>query len=246
MNPRQVDRLAPSLRPARPPAGTQSWQDLLFVHWEVDPAVLQPLLPAGLELDLWEGRALVGVVPFAMRNIRPSYLPHAFAFNFLEANVRTYVLSPRGEPGVYFLTLEASSLLAVAAARATFGLPYHYARMSMTGQPDRTWRYVSRRPGRQTAALEVQYRAVGDAAPSVAGTLQHFLVERYLLFVSRGQRLRRGQVHHAPYPVQNVQLSHIHAQELLAAVGLPHLANPPVCVHASPGVNVEVFALELA
>ena len=85
-----MDRVAPTRRPAGGNAGTQRWRDLLFLHWEGDVAALRALVPPQLELDLFEGRAYVGVVPFLMRGIRPSWWPGP-AFGFYETNLRTYV-----------------------------------------------------------------------------------------------------------------------------------------------------------
>ena len=50
--------------PARPWVITQTWTDLLFAHWPVPPQTLRTLIPAGLELDTFDGQAWVGVIPF--------------------------------------------------------------------------------------------------------------------------------------------------------------------------------------
>src|SRR4051812_11011254 len=86
MNTRLIDRLSPTLRPAGRVAGFQRWRSLLFLHWPVPVEVLRPLVPAELALDLHDGVAFVGVVPFAMQGVRPRWWPEAFAFNFLETN----------------------------------------------------------------------------------------------------------------------------------------------------------------
>ena len=79
----------------------QRWADLLFLHWSVPPESLRPLLPSGLVLDTFEGRAYVGLVPFTMTGVRPVWFPAVPGLsNFHETNVRTYVLGPDGEPGV--------------------------------------------------------------------------------------------------------------------------------------------------
>ena len=119
--PRAVDRRGPTRRPAGPPQGFHQWRQLLFVHWELDPAVLQATLPAGLQLDTHEGRAFVGLVLFTMMGIRPTRvlppLPGVSAFH--ETNVRTYVLGPDGRPGVWFYSLDAATTVASAKAANT-------------------------------------------------------------------------------------------------------------------------------
>ena len=54
---------------------TQSWHDLLFMHWPIDPRVMRAKVPKSIELDLFDGGAWVGVVPFRMSNIAPRGLP---------------------------------------------------------------------------------------------------------------------------------------------------------------------------
>lgn len=51
------------------------WHDLLFLHWPVSIAALRPLIPSGLTLDTFEGRAWIGVVPFTMAGVHARYLP---------------------------------------------------------------------------------------------------------------------------------------------------------------------------
>jgi uncharacterized protein YqjF (DUF2071 family) len=235
-----IDRLAPSRRPSEPAAGTQKWRDLLFVHWAVPIAALLPLVPKGLEIDVLDGVAFVGVVPFSMHEVRPKYLPRFAAFDFLETNVRTYVLSG-DQPGVFFFSLEAASWLACAAARATFGLPYFPAKMTMRkngGVVD----YETRRRLGGAASSRFRVRVGESMGASAPATLEHFLVERYYLFVDRGGEILRGQVHHRPYPVHRAELLEVH-DELVAAAGIAGPLGAPKHVHWSPGVDVEVFAL---
>ena len=125
-----IDRIAPARRPAETPRGYQNWRNLLFLHWPVEVAQLRPLVPDALQLDLYEGQAFVGVVPFAMEGVRPRWLPPSLAFAFLETNVRTYVVH-NDRPGVFFLSLDAAHSPAVWAARKFWGLPYFRADMEM-------------------------------------------------------------------------------------------------------------------
>jgi hypothetical protein len=220
-------------RPAGSPNGWQNWRDLLFVHWYVSVDALRALVPPALELDLWNGRALVGVVPFAMQDVRPSWLPSAFALDFLETNVRTYVRY-RDRPGVYFHSLDAASLLAVKAARWGWGLPYFHARMSL--QRGDWFEYATERRG---AICKPRYRPGALLGPSAEGTFEYFLLERYLLFSLKGDRVYEGQVEHVPYPAQQVELASLD-ESLIAAAGLAR-EGEPCAVHYAAGVDVEVF-----
>ncbi len=223
-------------RPESRPTGWQNWRDLLFVHWRVPVAALRALVPSQLELDLWEGQAMVGVVPFAMRDVRPAWLPSFMALDFLETNTRTYV-TYRGRPGVYFFSLEAASLLAVKAARWGWGLPYFHADMTMERDGDSIVYESMRRGG--NAEHRVRYRPGKLLGPSAEGTLEYFLLERYLLFSIKKDRVFEGQVEHVPYPAQEVELVSI-SDGLVAAAGLTPEAEP-CAVHYATGVDVEVF-----
>ncbi len=224
-----IDRVAPTRRPTGPAAGFQKWRNLLFVHYALAPDVVRPLVPEGLELDLWEGRIHVGVVPFEMKDIRSSWMPRPTAMNFLETNVRTYV-HHRGEPGVFFFSLEASSWLAVKVARNVWGLPYHHATMS---NGVREYRSTRKSDG---AMLDAKWTLGGDElGPSTLGTYEHFVLERYLLFSKHREGLRKGQVHHVPYPAQRVTL------ERFEQTLFPKAAGEPFAAHFSSGVDVEVF-----
>jgi uncharacterized protein YqjF (DUF2071 family) len=234
-----LDRLTPTRPPeGRRRSGSQRWEDLLFVHWRVDAARMREVVPRELELDLWDGQALVGVVPFVMKDIRLGWMPRGMGLNFLETNLRTYV-HHRGEPGVYFFSLEASSWLAVQAARRGWGLPYFHARMATTVGAER--RYETTRYGNRPVSLRVAY-ALGDAlAPSAPGSFEFFLLERYYLFALQGGRVMKGHVHHVPYPARVARIESLES-DLIAAAGLAGVeTHPPVAVHYSEGVTVDVF-----
>jgi uncharacterized protein YqjF (DUF2071 family) len=181
------------------------WQDLLFAHWRVDPAALRPLVPSGLELDLRNGEAWLGVVPFRMSGVRPRGTPSIPGLSaFPELNLRTYVRGG-GHSGVWFFSLDAASRVAVRVARATFHLPYFDAEMACEVGTDGVVDYRSRRVHRGVvpAELRCRYRPTGGVFRSQPGTLEHWLTERYCLFAAdcRG-RVYRGDIAHEPWPLQ--------------------------------------------
>ena len=244
----EIDRISPTMRPKRTPNGYQRWRDLLFLHWRVDSDVLQRLLPARLQVDCHEGHAYIGVVPFSMEDVRPwRWVPSKLAFQFLECNVRTYVVCD-GRPGVYFFSLDAASRLAVWAARTFWGLPYFNARMAVE-RGSRSGRGIhinyQMHRWRTNEKHSVRYRVGRELGPSSPGTIEHFLLERYLLFVAHKGKLQVGQVHHAPYPACEVNDLHCH-DELAAAAGISGLGNEPDLAHYSHGVDVEIFPLSPA
>ncbi|TWT84664.1 hypothetical protein CA13_61440 [Planctomycetes bacterium CA13] len=236
-----IDRIAPTIRPSGRADGTQRWESLLFCHWELPSDALRSVLPGQLEMDTFEGRAFVGVVPFKMRRIKPRWLPQAFAFNFYETNVRTYVVH-RGRPGVYFFSLDASSRLAVWAARAGWALPYFYSKMNDLRDGDHATYWSERASSGSSATHSVSYSVGEEFGESQPGTLEHFLLERYLLFVERRETIHVGHVHHRPYFVKRATVLKIQ-DGLIAASGLPATGKHPDLAHYCDGVDVEVFGI---
>ena len=240
-----IDRIAPTRRPEGRVAQRQSWLDLSFLHWRIPVEVLRPLVPAALEIDTYEGDAFIGVVPFTMTGVRPLWAPPVPGIsNFHETNVRTYVHHQGRDPGVWFFSLEAASRIAVTIARTFWHLPYHHARMTLEKRGGGV-RYVSerKRPAPLPATCRVSCRPLGEPAAARPGTLEHFLAERYLLYTTAaGGSVRRGAVHHAPYPLQRAEIAECD-ETLIAAAGIARPTEAPIAHHAS-GVDVEIFALE--
>jgi uncharacterized protein len=199
----EVTDLRPWPLPDGPWIMAQTWEDLLFAHWRAPAEELRALLPDGLDLDLYEGEAWIGVVPFRLSGLRARGLPPLpFVSSFLELNTRTYVTAG-GKPGIWFFGLDASSELAVEAARLGYKLPYFRADIRAE------WRDASlafesrRRDSRGTpAAFEGRYRPIGDVLDADPRSLAHFLTERYCLYTSEAGRLKRIQIHHATWPLQ--------------------------------------------
>ncbi|MFN0066005.1 MAG: YqjF family protein [Limisphaerales bacterium] len=208
-----------------------TWHDLLFAHWPIASEALRALLPRTdppLDLDLRDGAAWLGIVPFRMSGIRFRWLPPVpGTAAFPELNVRTYVTA-HGRPGVWFFSLDAASPLAVRAARATFHLPYFDADMACAADGDGV-RYRSRRThrGGGEAQLEARYRPAGEVFRSAPGSLEHWLTERYRLFAAdRRGRLWRGEIQHGPWPLQPAAVEFA-ALDMTRWLGLGLPATPP-------------------
>ncbi len=228
--------------PDRPWTWRQSWYDLLFAHWRVPVDVLRPMIPAGLNLQDFDGSAWLGVIPFRMAGVMRRPFPDLpWVSAFPELNVRTYV-ERGGKPGVWFFSLDARNGLAVWAARRWFHLPYFLA--DMTFQRQAEWVvYRSERP-RTTPPVRftARYRPAGGGFHARPGSLEAFLVERYCLYAQGPDgRLHRGEVHHEPWTLHPAE-AEIDPRELLATHGLDVGTTPPL-LHFTPSVDVVTWSL---
>ena len=179
----------------------QTWDDLLFAHWAVPDEELRPHVPDSLELELHDRTAYLGITPFEVTGLRVrGTLPLPRVSTFLELNVRTYVTAG-GKPGIWFFSLDASSRLAVEAAKLLYHLPYVQARISKVATADGiAFESVREQEHRVWSAT---YRPDGQAFHALPGSLEHFLAERYCLYtVDRRGELSRAEIHHAPWPLQ--------------------------------------------
>ncbi|PYY13549.1 MAG: hypothetical protein DMG61_12975 [Acidobacteria bacterium] len=221
----------------------QRWHDLLFAHWALPVDQVRPLVPRELEIDTFDGKAWVGVIPFWMSHVRFRGLPPIpTASTFPELNVRTYVRAPRepDKPGVYFFSLDAASLLAVISARAGAGLPYYWADMRAKVSNDDV-EYLSTRRGEPPAQLIARYRAMGGVSPNKSD-LERFVTERYCLYTVRAGKVQRIEIHHLPWPLQPAE-AEFEVNTMAEAQGLKLPPEKPVMQFAKV-LEVFIFAPE--
>lgn len=240
------DRIRLCERPSGKVAMHQNWRELLFLHWKIDPAVIQATLPPNLYVDTYDDAAWLGLVPFLMRDIRPPHLPSFPPIsNFLEMNVRTYVHDEHGRPGVWFYSLDANQPLAVFVAQTFFFLPYLWANMSDRRENGLIHYQCHRKKTPGNEVTKIVYRG-GEALPKPEpGSFEYFLVERYLLYSYREKtnRLYTGRVYHTPYPVREAVVEKV-VPTVLHQAGFSIDDTPPDHALYSDGVDVDLFALE--
>lgn len=214
------------------------WRHLLFLHWRYPVEDLQARLPSGLQVDTFEETAYVAIVPFFMRQVHPGGFPCVPGLSdFAELNLRTYVRGPEGVPGVWFFSLECHQPLAVWLARTFFHLNYVHARMQ-TRQDNGVIDYRCVRKGSGEYVGHYQYHGYGPTFKAESDSLEHFLVERYVLYAANRQgRLFRGCVYHEPYTLQQAEVTQYDTR-LFTANGLNAPEHPPDHILYAPGVDV--------
>ena len=245
-----AERVAATVAPDQPVLMHQNWHHLLFLHWPVPAAELQRLVPPELTIDTFEGNAYIGLIPFTLTGVRPLMTPPLpWISNFHEVNVRTYVHHAGRDPGVWFFSLDASSSIAVAAARAAYKLPYFHSTIDFTASTDPMPKidFASHREdpqGTSPANSRIRYQPMeGIVTAAAPGTIEHFLIERYILYsTGDDHQLYRARVHHQPYPVQRADLLELD-ETLIWAAGVKRSEALPLRQYARE-VNVKVYPLE--
>lgn len=215
----------------------QSWEDLLFAHWRVPLEELRPHVPRELEIELHDGSAWLGIAPFRVTGLRSrGSLPLPGVSSFRELNVRTYVRTSAEKPGIWFFSLDATSRLAVRAARRQYKLPYFDARIAL----DRTdgWTDVEcARLGERGKVFSGRYRPAGAPFTSRPGSLEWFLTERYCLYAAQGERLYRADIHHAPWVLRPAE-----TEIELTSIAPFELRGEPLC-HVAERQDVVIWRL---
>lgn len=215
------------------------WNRALFIHYEVDSAVLQKNTP--FELDLFEGRAFVSIVAFTMHGMRPRFGGAATALLFRPIathellNVRTYVRH-NGEPGIYFISEWLENRLSVALGPRTFGLPYHFGRLRYRHSPEfdelrgdavaQTGSFIYR--GRLTA------QNFSECEPD---SVDEFLLERYTAFTTYRGKKRLFHVWHEPWQQVSADID-VTKDDLLDSSGAWSKTARQCSANYSPGVSV--------
>jgi uncharacterized protein YqjF (DUF2071 family) len=221
----------------------QHWGKLLLLNWPIDKRCLRALIPHELEIDQFGGSAWISIVPFTMWRIRPPFGPPIPGLStFHELNVRTYV-SLKGEPGIWFFSLDAASMIAVWFARTFYQLPYFRASMNLS-QKGETFDFTSQRihRGAPPAEIKLQWTAEEPLPKCHPGTLTWFLTERRRFYSYHRNRVHTASVTHESWPLRNATL-HSFDSSMLAPLNILPPESPPILYHCD-NLPVEISRLK--
>jgi len=228
----------PPLLPGREVA-SQRWTQLAFLHWRVDSGVVAPLLPRGIHPDEHDGSSWVGLIAFHLGGATLlGSPPIPFFGSFPEINVRLYGVDDSGRRGVVFLSLEASRLTAVLAARAAFSIPYFWSRTGMVIDGELTT-YTARRHVGAGQTLMVVGRG---GLPVVDDPTADFLTARWGLYASRFGRTVFLPNTHERWELETAELVALE-DSLMEVAGFPGVTSrAPDSVLVSAGVTARFSA----
>lgn len=227
------------------PGVRMRWDDLLFLHWPVPQAVMRPLVPPSLTLDLFDETAWIALVPFRMEQTRFRGIPDLPGLgSFYECNVRTDVRTKdakaRDVPGVWFFSLDAERLLPVLGGRWLWSLNYIHSRFAVHAHQQR-FEYTLTRQRNPEQRTRIEWSAGDPIPPSIPGSLEHFLTERYWLFTLRGGRILGGRVEHKPWSLRSATL-HTLDDTLMQSARVP-VSGQPLAWH-SDSISVLGYPLQ--
>jgi uncharacterized protein YqjF (DUF2071 family) len=161
---------------------TAEWRDLVMLNYEVDPALLKPLVPAGTRLDPWSGHALVSIVGFRFVSTRVLGIAIPGHRDFEEVNLRFYVRREAADGprrAVVFIRELVPRAAIAWTARAWYNEPYRALPMRhaiAASDTRRELRYEWRDAG---AWRGIHASTEGASAPLVPGSEGEFITEHF-------------------------------------------------------------------
>jgi uncharacterized protein YqjF (DUF2071 family) len=185
------------------------WRHLAMLNYEIEPAALSPFVPAGTELDSWNGRTFVSMVGFLFLRTRVFGVPIPFHQDFEEVNLRFYVRRKASEGwrrGVVFVKEIVPRAAIAWLARQVYNEPYIAVPMrhqiisdaGVVKAAEYEWRFADR-------VNRLAVTTHGPAQALVPGAAAEFITEHYWGY----NRQRNGttmeyRVEHPPWRVYDV------------------------------------------
>lgn len=230
------------------PIMKQEWHNLLFLHWSIPLGIIRSHIPNQLEIDTYDDLAWIGIIPFQMRKLRPSF---AFSVapisNFTEINLRTYVKDKYNRKGVWFFSLDTQNPLGNWIARTFFHLNYRFAETEFysTHTQCNTCRFAL--PNTNLPDQTFSWQSSDDEfMPSKnPESLECFLTERYRLFSYNTTKntLLTGTLAHDPYQLNRPELIE-YSTDLFASNRIKFSPAYPDSILACKQTKVNVYSIE--
>jgi uncharacterized protein YqjF (DUF2071 family) len=221
-----------SHRPFEMPEGNwvyyQEWNRALFLHWAVPYELLRKSVPSDLNIDTFDGKCYISLVAFTMEKIRPRLLPSiSYISDFDEINIRTYINNDN-KKGVYFLNIEAGKSISTFVAKFLSGLPYEKSKIERTSKIFKSENY------NKGFKLNTEFE-IGDVLNRKT-ELDTWLTERYCLYLDKGNKLFRYDIHHKEWELKSVKIIDLSLDYTFGGIKLTEIE--PNVTHYSDGIKV--------
>ena len=176
----------------------QEWNNVIFAHWKVNENSLKKLIPAGLNLDLFDGEAWISLVAFTLKKLRIHYLPSFSSFSdFHEINMRTYVVR-NNKSGIYFLSLEIQKTFSALLAGFLTGLNYY--KSDIRHGPE----YHESENRKHLFYLKSEYNKGTDILAKT--DFDKWLTDRFTIFHELSGEIFSHEIHHRDWPLKTLTI----------------------------------------
>ncbi len=229
---------------------TAEWRYLVMLNYAIDPSILRPLVPAGTELDQWQGATFVSVVGFLFRDTRLFGLPIPFHRHFEEVNLRFYVRRKTADGwrrGVVFIKELVPRAAIAWMARWLYNENYAVAplrhRLERRDDPTQSVAAASYEWKFRGQPQQVAVQVKGDCAPVSANTEQEFITEHYWGYCrQRDGGTLEYQVDHPRWSAWQAQSSTLQCNviDVYGAEFAAFLSAPPSSAFLADGSPVTV------
>lgn len=223
-----------------------------MLNYKIEPEILRPHIPAGTELDFWNGTAFVSVVGFLFQNTRVRGIPIPFHRHFEEVNLRFYVRRKTAEGwrrGVVFIR-ELVPRRAIAWTARTFynepylALPMSHQFVKSPTRPEeiKAAAYFWRFKGKDNF---VKLSTRGLAQPLLENSEAEFITEHYWGYTAqRDSSMLEYQVEHPRWRVWEAETSEFQGDVagLYGEKFCPVLRVPPASAFLAEGSAITVYA----
>ncbi len=221
-----------TIKPTTPWLFHQRWQNVIFFHWKADADGLEKYIPPDAEPDFFDNSAWLSLVLFAVKN---NHLRKMSSLrippDFYEINLRTYITC-KGVPGICFLDMKASSLLAVLMNRF-LRLPSKtgsFSRIQKQGTED-TFYHLG-----DLNYINTKYKT---GRPLVKTEKDIWLTERHVAFQYLNGNTFAYSIQHKPLHLHKMDINSVDVYWRFKAL---HLTNLDIdCMHFAPAADVHLW-----
>lgn len=224
---------------------TAEWKHLLMLNYSVSPSMLQPFVPAGTEIDSFQGKTYLSLIGFEFNRTCLAGIPIPFHQSFEEVNVRFYVRRD-SKRGVVFIRELVPKRAVAAIARWAFNENYHRVPMSHC---------IKARPNGEIASAEFTWgsgasrcvMSIETEGPSCVpseGSLSQFITEHYWGYAAQEDGgCIEYEVQHPRWPVWSARTAGLSGNSAAhyPATLAEAFSNPPDSAFLAQGSSVTVF-----